>query len=155
MSDQIKKGDIPHIGVRGQCGLLIDWKMADGSPAPHDYTEGFNAENFFNEQEKYLGPDVNGCEPVFRDMTPEEAKEYLAPDIAFGRGMSNEPEKELTREEAFLLFRNHILTPHLASSLSGWMKGVIETDRSTSAFDAVVSFTRHHQDLIRECSVRR
>ena len=71
----MKTGEKPIIGVKAMCELFIGWKIPDPKNPP--CTDGYNVENYFDRHGCYRGPDYLGVEPVFRDLTKEEIKEYL------------------------------------------------------------------------------
>ena len=69
----MNKGDLPMIGAAAMCEMCIGWTGGDGTGH-----EGYNVSYYFDSLGRYLGPDERGIEPIFRDMTEDEVKEYLA-----------------------------------------------------------------------------
>lgn len=61
------------IGVSAMCEMCIGWTKGDGTG-----NEGYNVADYFDSRGQYLGPDEHGIEPIFREMTEDEVKEYLA-----------------------------------------------------------------------------
>jgi hypothetical protein len=70
--NKIKKGDLAMIGAAAMCDMCVGWTHGDGSGH-----EGYNAADYFDSVDRYLGPDAHGIEPIFREMTDEEAAEYV------------------------------------------------------------------------------
>lgn len=78
--EQLKTGDMPIIGVSAMCSLFTGWTAPDPADCAPDVLEGYNVGDYFDAQGRYKGPDEFGVEPTFREMTDEEAAEYLAQD---------------------------------------------------------------------------
>lgn len=72
-TQKLQAGDTPAIGVEAMVDLCIGWTEGDGTGH-----EGYNAADYFNSRGQYKGPDEHGIEPIFRDLTDEEASHYTA-----------------------------------------------------------------------------
>lgn len=69
---KLTKGQHPTIGMHHMQSLLTGWTAGDGSGH-----EGYHVIDFFDSRGAYRGPDESGIEPIFRDMTDDETKDYL------------------------------------------------------------------------------
>ena len=70
---KIHQGEAPIIGVSGLETLHVGWSTGDGSGS-----DGYQVADYFDSRGRYRGPDAHGIEPIFRDMTQEETREFLS-----------------------------------------------------------------------------
>lgn len=74
---QIKKGEIPIIGVNAMCAMHTGWTSPDPQHSTPDAVQGYNVSDYFDSNGAYKGADEFGVEPTFREMTDEEIAEYI------------------------------------------------------------------------------